>query len=123
MFKKNPNSGGSLLADLADLFRLWWRKDRVRTSPSEGRLLGLAAGSIVDIQGLRVVVNGRHFVDTPQGAVVRYTCEGPAAACELWISLRPVPAILLVTGGEERELDSEDIEVWPPRQPPGGPAA
>jgi hypothetical protein len=104
--------GPGLLADLCDLVGSWWRSDRIRTSPHEGRLLRVAAGSVLDIQGNRVEVRSRDVVETLYGPVVRYDCEGADSHCELWVSIQPVPMILCVEGEDEWELVADEVEVW-----------
>jgi len=97
---------------LRELVQAWWNKDRVRVSPREGRLLRVAVGSILFIEGERHQVLGRDTIDTSHGPVIRYQCESANAECELWVVATPIPTVLLVEDNDERELSNDDVEVW-----------
>lgn len=104
--------GPSLRAGLSYCVQTWWNKDRVRVSPREGRLLRVDAGAILFIERERHQVLGRDTIATKYGPVIRYRCEAAHAERELWVVASPIPTILLVEDHDERELTSDDVEVW-----------
>lgn len=113
MFKNQRSSfTSSLAADVVSLFRAWWRQDRIRSSPREGKLLRLAPGAILCIAGRTIEVESRDVIETGQGSILRYRCRDTDICPELWITLRPVPLIVWSCGGEELGLTVDDIEVW-----------
>ena len=58
------------------LVRAWWRVDRIRISPREGRLLGLEPGAVLQIGETRAVVVRRRPLPGHRGsAAVVYECQ------------------------------------------------
>ena len=65
-----------LLRDVLRLVRSWWRSDRIRIGPAEGRLLRLQPGALVSIRGQLVKLVQRREWFEEGGARVEYLCEG-----------------------------------------------
>ncbi len=102
----------SLAADAVSLFRAWWRQDRIRSSPREGKLLRLAPGAILYIAGRTVEVETRDVFETDQGSILRYRCRDMDSHPELWITVRPVSQIVWSCDGDELDLALDDLEIW-----------
>jgi hypothetical protein len=108
----------SLLRDLLQLVRSWWRVDRVRTASSEGQLLRLSSPCVLGIAGRWWVVESRTVGDGAQGAFVHYhCCDGGVATGEL--EVRPPPPFgsgSIHWTWEDRvvELHPTEIEVFAP---------
>jgi hypothetical protein len=101
---------------LAGLLRAWWQVDRVRVSPSDGRLLRLGLRSVIQVMGDPAVVMKRRVGHTEEGPYVAYECEGVAGSSEILV--RPIGdrhrvAIRWVTKGKERALSEAEIEAFP----------
>lgn len=111
---KNQRSSftASLAADAASLFRAWWQKDRIRSSPREGKLLRLAPGAILSIAGKTIEVETRDVIETSEGSILRFRCRDADTHSDLWVKVQAVPIIAWSCGGEERDLSVEDVEVW-----------
>jgi hypothetical protein len=98
--------------DLARLVGDWWRVDRVRVSPREGRLLRLQPPCLLVICERIVEIRERRL--DPSGSWVVYQCHTFPAAGFLWA--RPgasplYPRLLWLEGGVFRELTSEEVDV------------
>jgi hypothetical protein len=111
-----------LLRSLVDLARSWWQADRVRASPSEGRLLRLAVGSVLRVRGEPSLVAKRCVGHTACGPYVLYECEGIAGRSRL--ILRPIGGtheitVHWITDGREEALSEEEVEAYPARAGPG----
>lgn len=111
---KNQRSSftASLAADAASLFRAWWQKDRIRSSPREGKLLRLAPGAILCIAGKTIEVETRDVIESSEGSILRFRCRDADTHIELWITVQAVPIIAWSCGDEEFDLSVDDIEVW-----------
>ena len=113
MFKnQRHNFTGSLAADAASLFRTWWQKDRIRSSPSEGKLLRLASGAILSVNGTTIEVERRDVYETADGAVLRLHCRSNDAESDLWITGMGVPTIVWCCADTDHRLTTDDVEVW-----------
>lgn len=102
----------SLAADAASLFRTWWQKDRIRSSPSAGKLLRLASGAILSINGTTVEVERRDTYETTDGAVLKLRCRSNDAESDLWVTGTGLPTIVWCCDQGETRLDPSEIEVW-----------
>ncbi|MBC8351356.1 MAG: hypothetical protein H8E66_05185 [Planctomycetes bacterium] len=102
----------SLAADAASLFRAWWYRDRIRSSPREGKLLRLSPGAVLCANGSTVEVQQRDVIETSQGSVLRYRCCGDDSPSELWVTFAPVPLIVWCCNRDEQRLAVDEIEVW-----------
>ncbi len=102
-----------LVRSVWHLLDSWWRRDRVRASPREGRLLRLTpprvlivAGEAAQIVRRSVRIHGGH----PR---VTYHCVTRAGCALLRVDLaEPAPAIAWRTKDGTRRLHEEDIEVY-----------
>ena len=56
-----------LAVDLLRLVRSWWRADRIRSMPPEGRLLRMSAGTLVTVRSHPAEIVGRSVGQTPAG--------------------------------------------------------
>lgn len=101
-----------LAADAASLFRAWWYRDRIRSSPCEGKLLRLAPGAILCVDGRTLEVQTRDVIETDAGSILRYRCRATDSHPELWVTVQAVPTIAWSCGDEERDLSVDDVEVW-----------
>ncbi len=106
----------SLLSTLLALARAWWRHDRVRASPNEGRLLRLGPGAVLRIAGRRAVVQHRRVGETAEGSYVAYECEGEAGPSQLL--LRHTAGRIHSTaswreGGAEQTIGADSVEAYP----------
>jgi hypothetical protein len=101
--------------ELIDLIRSWWRVDRIRASPREGRLLRLSPPCILCIDAVLVEVHERVVGQTVTGPYVRYDCIGPDGRSELWVMPRgrdQTPEIHWIQGPTRRVLSEADIEAF-----------
>ena len=97
------------------LLRSWWRADRVRLSPGEGRLLRLGAPCILRFGGRYVQVMRRRTGQTPGGPYVCYECEVDGQTGELWVEPtgeRLPPRVAWREGGVVRVLAADEVEVF-----------
>ncbi|HRX81492.1 MAG TPA: hypothetical protein P5307_20625 [Pirellulaceae bacterium] len=102
----------SLAADAASLFRAWWYRDQIRSSPREGKLLRLAPGAILCVSGNTVEVETRDLVETPEGSVLRYRCRGDDCRPELWVTATPVSMVVWCRDECEERITEDEVEVW-----------
>ena len=113
MFKNQRSSfPPSLAADVVSLFRAWWHRDRIRSSPREGKLLRLAPGAILCIAGKTIEVESRDVIETDEGSILRFRCRDADSHPELWITVQAIPIIAWSCGDDERDLAVDEIEVW-----------
>lgn len=105
-----------IVHSIAGLLRSWWQADRVRVSPSEGRLLRLGLRSVIRVAGESAVVLKRRVGHTAEGPYVVYECEGIAGSSELRV--RPIGGthhvtIRWIANGKERALSEGEIDAYP----------
>lgn len=101
---------------LARLIRDWWRIDRVRISPCEGRLLRLQPGDLLRLEGMTLTVIAREI--DPDESGVRYRCEGEGLIGELWVGLvaaRQADEVVWSREGCRWRLPAGEIEVYAAR--------
>jgi len=118
-----------LLKDTARLIESWWKIDRVRISPREGRLLRLKPPCVVVVEGRPAEVLARTLgrvsattnawevgSPTDDGSIsVVYDCRSSQGECRLRLAVAPGGAIAGVywtTEGREREIMEESVEVY-----------
>jgi hypothetical protein len=93
----------------------WWRADRVRASPREGRLLSLRPPCILLVRGRGVRVLESRPHETASGPCLVHHCLAEGAPCALRVTPRDGGTELLwVEGGRARILGEEEVEVFQP---------
>lgn len=116
MSKKPPNSAWhDLLSSAGELVRDWWRVDRVRASPREGRLMRLRPPCIIRVGGQVVEVLRRSVGQTSAGSYVTYDCDNGAGPCRLRVT--PVgtthyPIVHWFESGQEREISEDQVVIF-----------
>jgi hypothetical protein len=113
-----------LFIDLARLVESWWKIDRIRASPREGRILRLQPPCVVVVENRPAEVLARTL---GQGASptatatamelmhVVYDCRSARGACRLTVTVTASGAIAGVDwmeDGVERRIMEEDVEVY-----------
>src|SRR5215475_6028072 len=105
-----------LAKDLVQLIRSWWRADRLRISPREGRLLRISPPAIVRIGSQLFEVVSRTTGEGPAGPYVTYRCSSGDRSCNLLVELAgtsSIAAISLTRDNEEPvQIAEDDIEVF-----------
>lgn len=103
-----------LATALMRLLHWWWRGDRIRAPPSEGRLLRLAPPCFLRIAGEPAEVVSRQVAIAGDGQLIVHRCESAAGDFELAVRLTGGgPEVRMRRGGCERLLAVEDVEVIP----------
>jgi hypothetical protein len=103
-----------LATALARLLHWWWRCDRIRAPPSEGRLLRLVPPCFLRIAGEPVEVVSRHVAFAGDSQLILHRCQGEAGDFELAIRLTAGgPEVRMRRGECEWLLAAEDVEVIP----------
>jgi hypothetical protein len=103
----------NLASAFGRLLHWWWRVDRIRTPPGDGRLLRLAPADFVRIVGESAEVRSREVIEGDAPAIV-YRCETATATVELVVRLADGElAVVLRRGGQERQLTVDDVEAIP----------
>ncbi|WLD11736.1 hypothetical protein [Planctellipticum variicoloris] len=110
-----------LWSQLRDLFRTWWRVDRIRISPREGRLLQLAPPCYLEYGGEFWLVDSRAVGTSSTGSYITYRCSTQGSQAELTVT----PArtgweqVLWIVNGERLAVSADDFEVYRAGSPPG----
>lgn len=83
MSTRDPsNPMGRLGSAIWQLIQEWWRADRIRASPREGRWLRLQVGDGFRFAGQWWEITARHAPDASPRPVLRYECRsGERFAC------------------------------------------
>ena len=113
--QSEPAGLRGLFARVFRLLRSWWQADRVRISPSEGRLLSLPVPCILRIGGRYVQVRRRCTGMNADGPYVLYECIADTQPAQLIVSPCPAPRLQVVQWrceGVGQALDPDDIEVF-----------
>ena len=101
--------------ELVRCWRAWWRVDRIRVSPQEGRLLRLPLPCIAVIEGRPVELMRRATGHRAGGAYVRY--EGRTAHGDCALTVTPLAgAVVRLSwhdGAAGREISQAACEVYP----------
>jgi hypothetical protein len=109
------------IVELAELLRSWWRIDRIRASPQDGRLLRLGPLCILFIRGCAFQVQRRAVVESETGPCVNYDCAGESSAGQLWVTAsrnHSAPQVCWVQGGEREDLSPSDVQVFETKTSP-----
>jgi hypothetical protein len=96
------------------LLHWWWRGDRIRVSPREGRLLRMIPPCYVRIAGVPAEVVARQAVCGAPGPTIVHRCIGPAGSFDL--TVRPTARgveIEIRRDGMAHSLAEDDVEVIP----------
>ena len=107
-----PSRG--LLGKLLHLARSWWRSDRPRASPREGRLLRITPPCLVRVGDTIVELTSRTVGETAAGPYLIYRGRSPTGPCSIRVrptGTRGVASAYGLGSGEERSLSDEDVEV------------
>jgi hypothetical protein len=103
-----------LATALARLLHWWWRSDRIRAPPSEGRLLRLVPPCFLRIAGEPVEVVSRDVTFAGDRQLIMHRCQSEAGEFELAVRLKDGgPEVCMRRGGRDRLLAAEDVEVIP----------
>lgn len=105
-----------LVASLWSLGLSWWRVDRLRISPREGRLLRISPPAILRIGSRLLEVVSRNVGENAAGPFVAYECRCGEEVSELWVA--PVShchttAIRWQHAGRDEWLDADEVELYP----------
>ena len=99
---------------VVELVSSWWRVDRVRNSPREGRLLRLSPPSVLRIAGRRYRLISRRATSAGGKPCVVYHCRSPAGGCELRVipgARARHPRVEWVVSGRVSFLEEDEVEV------------
>ncbi|MFM9963230.1 MAG: hypothetical protein ACKV2Q_18635 [Planctomycetaceae bacterium] len=112
-----PSSFLGFITALLDCLRSWWRVDRIRTSPAEGRLLRLHPPCFVVIGGRSFEVAHRVVGQDAEGPFVDYnihSSDGPARLLVRLIVETSQTVIRWIGPEGERSLMPREVEVFEP---------
>jgi len=101
-----------LARPVGQLIWTWWANDRIRCSPTEGRLLQLSPRSIIVIEGEWAVVRRRTVQPSCAEPVVSYECETNRGPAQLTIDARGEVERWETSAGKST-VDASEIEVFP----------
>jgi len=109
---------------MAELVRSWWRVDRIRVSPREGRLMRLTPDSWLEYEGEMWRVESRSVGTGPAGDFVTYRCSSEGRTGVLSVSPSADGRELIRWEISQRVVDAtpDEFEVWggtdrPTREP------
>lgn len=109
-----------LMRDLVDLVLAWWKRDRIRVRPSEGRLFRLRPGTVL------CWADSPHSPPTSAEVVARAAGQDPKrpGVCYFCRTSRGDGELIVTRGGDGRpviewfiagcgcDLHADDIEVY-----------
>jgi hypothetical protein len=107
-----------LFTDLRRLIEAWWKIDRIRASPREGRLLRIEPPCVVviDDQPAEVVARTLGRAADESGTIqVDYDCRSAQGACRLRLTVTAcgaIAAIAWTAEGIEQLVNEEQVEVY-----------
>jgi len=107
-------------SNLAQLVVSWWQVDRIRTSPSAGRLLRLQPPCVVVVEDRPAEVLARTVSRAASDSgrlTVTYDCRSALGACTLRLEVTPagtIAAICWTADGTERRIEEDAVEVYQP---------
>lgn len=105
-----------IVRDLYWAMRSWWRNDRIRASPREGRLWRLRPGDLVVFGDMEAEVLTRSVVDRPAGPALSLTCRTASGTAEFEVSLTSVGRSAVVvwkTADGSRPVSEDEMVIWP----------
>ena len=100
---------------LAGLLHLWWRGDRIRVGPDQGRLLRLRPPCHLLISGRPLEVIGREVRHRDAGVSLVYSCEAVTGLGRLIVESANAASGLTIfwhEGAEVIRLLEADVEVF-----------
>lgn len=103
-----------LWSQLRDLFRAWWRVDRIRVSPREGRLLRLAPPCYLERDGEFWLVESRAVGTGTTGSYVTYRCsaEGRQAVLTVTPASAGREQVQWFANGACQAVSADEFEVY-----------
>jgi hypothetical protein len=104
---------------LARLMRSWWRADRIRVSPREGRLRRLACGTLLRICDQWFEIESRTVTAGPGAVLVTYECTAANRKARLHVQTAnagDADSVRWQDAAADREVDAATIEIFE-RQP------
>jgi hypothetical protein len=109
-----------MMRDLVDLVNGWWKRDRIRVRPSEGRLFRLRPGAVLCFSDsphtppINAEVVARRDDQDARCPTICYFCRTSRGEGELIVTYRGAggPAIDWFADGALFELQADDIEVF-----------
>ena len=115
MSRRNDTGVRKLFAELRALVRSWWGVDRIRASPSDGRLLRLRPGSLMTVQGRPAEVAQRHILRTAAGTTVTYECRSAEGDARLEVFFTDDACLRRVSwteNGRTEVVEEADVTVF-----------
>ena len=107
-----------LLRDLYLLFRSWRQVDRVRISPTAGRLLRLIPPCVISVNGRPVEVLSRSVSHETAQPIVQYDCLCEGRTAQLFVTLREKrepTSVVWCENGQARDLSEADVKAYASR--------
>ena len=107
----------SLVQAIIELLRSWWRVDRIRSSPVEGRLLRLQPPAFLVIEGRTIEITRRVAGQDRDGPFVVYDCLENGSDSRLLIRPTVDCVTMLVrwmSSCGERTIDDREVSVFQP---------
>lgn len=106
-----------MIQALLDCVRAWWRVDRIRASPREGRLLRLHPPCLLVIQDRLIEIVRRVVGQDAEGPFVVYDCHDGGDSAQLLV--RPIAessrtSIRWIGPDSGRSLAEEEVSVFQP---------
>ncbi len=104
-----------MIRQLLELAKSLIKQDRIRVSPSEGRLLRLSPSCVLTIGSETVRIVSRTVRDTPDGPSVSYECETDSGYGQLVIQLTRTfrTDATWRANGVDTPIAEADLLVWP----------
>ena len=104
---------------LLDCIRSWWRVDRIRTSPAEGRMLRLHPPCFVVIGGRSFEIVHRIVGQDSEGPFVDYNIHSPDGSGRLLVRMiveTSQTVIRWIGPDGDRSLLPQDVDVFEARR-------
>lgn len=112
-----------MIRAVLEFLRAWWRVDRIRASPRDGRLLRLHPPCFVLIGDRSFEIGRRVVGQDADGPFVVYDgrdANGPAKLLVRLVTKSSRTVIRWIGNNGERTLDETDISVFEPIPSPNG---
>lgn len=106
-------AAGMALGPWGRALRAWWCKDRIRVSPTDGKLLGLDTHSLIEIDGTILEILSRSVRSTLSGPIVTYQVRSTTDGMTGELSVQPDQHEVAWTGDiDTRVLDRREISCY-----------